>query len=148
MSTTATKSARMDVTGTLPMTGLVFVYGTLKRAYWNNKRLEDSKFLGTAYTAQPYPMVCGGIPFLYDRPGEGKVVQGEVFEVTNPDVMENLDRLESHPHGYKRTLFKCILRDETKHGSPIREIEAFVYFDQRPLYKRSDDEFQSEYKPE
>jgi len=128
---------RMDVTGKLPMTGNVFVYGTLKRAYWNNRLLKGAKFIGEAITTQPYPMVCGGIPYLFNIPGKGHVVQGEIFEVTDPEMMANLDRLESHPHGYIRTPLKVLLNGTT-------ETDVFVYF-----FSRSDfrDEMLKDCKP-
>ena len=113
---------RLDVTGTLPMTGLIFVYGTLKRAYRNYEHtIKGAKFVGEATTLEPYPMVCSEIPFLYNIPGKGHIVKGEVFNITNPDMMEQMDRLESHPHGYRRTPFKVKLQDG-------KVIDVFVYF--------------------
>src|SRR3970282_125568 len=76
----------------------VFVYGSLKRGKYNNYILGDSKFIGmdrapgVLYTGSHYPMAI---------PGDGWIT-GEVFEVTDPKIQRDLDRLEGHPSFYER----------------------------------------------
>jgi gamma-glutamylcyclotransferase (GGCT)/AIG2-like uncharacterized protein YtfP len=82
----------------------VFVYGSLKRNYWNHRVLEQSngKFVkedqlsgASIYNYSSFP----ALGFI-----EGKnPVQGEVFEV---ERMDYLDRLEGYPNFYNRSLVK------------------------------------------
>ena len=41
------------------------------------------------------------IPYLVDRPGQGRRVGGEVYRV-DTDMLANLDILEDHPTYYRR----------------------------------------------
>ncbi|MEO1695369.1 MAG: gamma-glutamylcyclotransferase family protein [Pseudomonadota bacterium] len=83
----------------------VFVYGTLKRGYPNYRAyLASATYLGDARTLDPYPLVIGGryrTPFLFDEPGRGARVDGELFEVTSRQ-RARLDLLErvGRPRGY------------------------------------------------
>lgn len=86
---------------------LVFVYGTLKRNEPNHHVIDPakhsceqttgvSKFIGPARTENLFPLVIGtrfNIPFLLDRPGVGKSVLGEIYEV-DEKVLKKLDALE------------------------------------------------------
>jgi len=78
----------------------LFVYGTLKRGYWNNRYLSTSTFIDE-HILFDYALVdLGGIPGLIetDHP-DG--VKGEVWEVPD-DAIPALDRLEGHPEHYTR----------------------------------------------
>lgn len=82
---------------------LVFVYGTLKRAHYNHKCLQESEFIGKARSRDSYPMVCsnGIYPYLIEKPGEGHNIRGEVYRI-DPGVLRILDRLEGYPDYYYR----------------------------------------------
>jgi gamma-glutamylaminecyclotransferase len=43
------------------------------------------------------------VPYLLDRPGHGKLVQGEIYNVDN-DMLTLLDEIEDAPRYYKRKL--------------------------------------------
>lgn len=91
-------------TKTKVLTNMVFVYGTLKRGCGNHCVMEEAggQFVTEATTSQLYPMEVHGLPFLYESPGEGHHVRGEVFCITKPDGLKRLDRLEGHPGLYER----------------------------------------------
>ena len=87
----------------------IFVYGTLKRGHHNNLLLEDSRYIGTAKTEQKFMMVGVGFPHTFLSSDINKeeddsflTVMGEVYEVTNPEVLKRLDWLEGvdHKHYY------------------------------------------------
>ena len=81
----------------------LFVYGTLKKAYHNHRLIEGCPQIGDiAVTRNPWPMYAQGIPYLIDCEGEGHLVTGELYEVTNPEIWQRLDRLEGHPNWYQR----------------------------------------------
>jgi gamma-glutamylaminecyclotransferase len=75
----------------------VFIYGTLKRGFpLHEKGLTGARFLGLYQTVKPYPLHIAMSffgPVMLDRPGEGLVVQGELYEA-DAARMQVLDRLE------------------------------------------------------
>ena len=114
---------------------LVFVYGTLKRGYGNNRLLRDgdARFIGEASTLFPYFRLYGrGIPFMALERDEsrGLNVKGEVWEV-DPNCLQRLDWLEGHPHMYTRQTIE-VLTDE----GPC-QAEAYLYL--HPVSEDMDD---------
>jgi gamma-glutamylcyclotransferase (GGCT)/AIG2-like uncharacterized protein YtfP len=80
---------------------LVFVYGTLLRGERNHHLLHDATALGTARTEAAYELAdVGGYPAMV--PGGGVAIAGELYTVDEP-TLAALDRLEDHPHCYRRT---------------------------------------------
>jgi len=88
------------------MSHYVFVYGSLRRGFGNHRILDDSKYIGVAYTRPEWKMVdlgaypgdLGAYPGVV--PGKGRIT-GEIYEVDD-DTFLRLDRLESHPSYYRR----------------------------------------------
>lgn len=81
----------------------VFVYGTLKKGFRNHDVLGESKFLGEAETAPAYRMHkhhSYPFPCLF-HDDAGVSIKGEVYEI-NDRTLAQLDRLEGHPHMYRR----------------------------------------------
>lgn len=107
----------------------MFVYGTLKRGYANNRYMEGCEFIGEATSLDAnYSMHGGGVPFL-SEPGDKKV-KGELWEVT-AKAREKIDRLEGHPHAYRREKRQFVL--ENGHL-----VTAWVYL--MMLHRHQDDE--------
>ena len=81
----------------------VFVYGTLKRGYGNNRLLTNALFLGKAKTTKPWAMIGEGasFPYLLEEDELGYHVQGEVYAVT-PEELATLDTLEGFPYHYRK----------------------------------------------
>lgn len=82
----------------------IFVYGTLMRGFGNHGLILDQKFLGMAFTLQPYLMTAGMIPFVSNSNEQAKrkaYILGEVYEVDKEALIE-LDALEGHPDWYER----------------------------------------------
>ena len=78
----------------------VFVYGSLKRGYWNNTLLRDSKFLHNATTVDSkfdmydlgsFPAVVRGVSKIY----------GEVYSI-DEETLSKLDALEGNGSFYNR----------------------------------------------
>lgn len=81
---------------------LVFVYGSLKRGFYNHKMMKG-EFVGEASLpgAKLYSLgPCPGVKLDQDP---DQVVQGEVFNVT-PGQLQSLDWFEGHPNHYRRIL--------------------------------------------
>jgi gamma-glutamylcyclotransferase (GGCT)/AIG2-like uncharacterized protein YtfP len=91
-------------------TMLVFVYGTLKSGYGNNRLLEGARKVCDALTDATYAMYNIGFPFIVpseqewtedEKENAGKVV-GEVWEIDSETHLAYLDRLESEGRFYNR----------------------------------------------
>uniref|UniRef100_A0A3B5MT68 Gamma-glutamylaminecyclotransferase n=2 Tax=Xiphophorus couchianus TaxID=32473 RepID=A0A3B5MT68_9TELE len=114
----------------------VFVYGSLKRGQPNYPYMTDScygkaEFLGTAVTVQKYPLVIAtnyNIPSLLNLPGQGKRVNGEIYQVDGK-MLEFLDSFENIPTMYQRTVVELEIKmaDKEEKLSPGSIMEAFVY---------------------
>jgi gamma-glutamylcyclotransferase (GGCT)/AIG2-like uncharacterized protein YtfP len=84
------------------MSHLVFVYGSLKRGFYNHYVLEKSsaKYRGPFKTKAEYTMLnLGSFPGVVQS-GSTRIT-GEVYEV---DTLEYLDHLEGYPNFYDRIL--------------------------------------------
>lgn len=106
----------------------VFVYGTLKRGYGNNRVLLDSEFIGEAVTVDRNLVLTNcGFPFMIENPqreavrGSTAPVLGEVYLVSQLSVIEALDRLEGVPDLYMRYAKSVRLLDSG------REVHCFMY---------------------
>ena len=82
---------------------LVFVYGTLKKGFWNHRVLGDSELVGTTDTVEDsYVLLDAGFPALTQVDEGGAPVRGEVYRVTSPEVLQHLDYLEGEGSMYHR----------------------------------------------
>ena len=88
---------------------LVFVYGSLKKDYWNHCILGGSEFITDAVTIDPYILTDCGFPYLItpeslpegpDKPNPAPVV-GEVYLVVDEHIQRSLDALEGVPNHYQ-----------------------------------------------
>jgi gamma-glutamylaminecyclotransferase len=90
---------------------LVAVYGTLKKGYSNyHSYLTKSKHIGKGETKDKYPLVIKGLPYLIEDKGKGHNVEVDVFKVSST-VLQQLDRLESHPNWYRRKQVEIKLKN-------------------------------------
>lgn len=100
----------------------VFVYGSLKRGFYNHHCLDGALLVGEAETAERFPLIPGThYPFLVDEAGEGHRVKGEVY-IVDDGGLARLDRLEGHPHYYRRRMI------DVKLGEGCEPVEALAYF--------------------
>jgi gamma-glutamylaminecyclotransferase len=85
--------------GERPAAARIFAVGTLKAGFPFHERggLPAARFLGAYRSVKPYPLVVAGrwyAPMIFDEPGVGKRVTGELYEVS-AGCLAHLDRLES-----------------------------------------------------
>jgi gamma-glutamylaminecyclotransferase len=78
---------------------LVFVYGTLRRGFWNHRLLSKAEFVGAGKTKARYAMYVDGIPYVVKE--EVSQIVGEVYAVDR-ETLDDLDCLEGHPSWYER----------------------------------------------
>lgn len=98
----------------------LFVYGTLKSGYGNNKWcLDGAVSLGQAITHKTYKLLNGGFPIASNK-GENKLpIIGEIFEI-NEGHLASCDSLEGHPSFYTRRTITAETQDGQQH-------EVFIY---------------------
>lgn len=109
----------------------LFVYGTLKRKFHNNRLLVDQQFIGEATTWNNYVMRREGIPFVYkssqaycgDDVIEGSQINGELYSVDD-EALSRIDRLEGHPSWYCRDVVNIYLHKKDGMWSG----QAWLYF--------------------
>jgi len=107
---------------------LLFVYGTLKNGGFNNSWLFNSEYKGGAITTNPYPMSCTGgesfkgIPYVIPAKGKGFQIKGDLFLPTDSFVWDAVDRLESHPDLYRRSIVEVLDINNNQ------VVKAWMYF--------------------
>ena len=80
---------------------VVFVYGTLLRGERNHQLLAEARFVCEAVTGPGFELAdLGTFPAMLR--GRSGGVSGEVYAVDS-QTLAALDRLERHPHFYRRT---------------------------------------------
>lgn len=85
---------------------LLFVYGSLKQGFANEHVNTGTRVPGVWRTCERHPMVLlgdGEVPCLIATPGQGHLVQGELYEVDDAGL-QRMDRLErlGDTDGYER----------------------------------------------
>jgi len=82
----------------------LFVYGSLKRGFYNNCVLKDSNFVKEDTITAPFTMISfGSFPALVqDNYGSWRSIKGEIFELTDKDIIKAVESLEGFPSFYKR----------------------------------------------
>ena len=107
----------------------IFVYGTLKRGYGNNRLLSGCEFLGEAVTAPKYDLKARGIPFLVHG---NYAVHGEVYEA-DEETVYRMDLLEGHPNFYHRG--DIVLGEFSPvSGELWSEVQAYFFNEENPLH--------------
>lgn len=117
----------------------VFVYGTLKQGFGNNRRLHEGRteprFLGYAMTTDVFAMTSTGFPFVIDpEHAQGlphKNVLGELYEVDDR-VMASCDQLEGYrgpgkDNFYDRRTVEVVDADGEVHKTNIYIVNSKGY---------------------
>ena len=101
----------------------VFVYGTLLRGQANHSHLAYCVFVGEAVTIDCFALYIDALPmaFQYDPVSP---IHGELYRVS-PARLAALDRLEGHPHMYRRSRVSV----RVKEGPTV---DAWLYFHLNP----------------
>jgi gamma-glutamylaminecyclotransferase len=91
----------------------IFVYGSLKKGYWNHNLIDRAKLVGFASLDGSHVLLDHGFPVCVPMSSGRAVVTGEVYEV-NLTQLQTLDRLEGEGHMYHRVKAKITYEDGTK----------------------------------
>jgi gamma-glutamylaminecyclotransferase len=98
----------------------VFVYGSLKRGFYNHSLLNGQKFIGPGKTVLPdFTMFnVGAFPGVVQMGND--FIYGELYDIDG-DALEGLDYLEGHPNFYCREVVQ--VKDDEGHKH-----DAWMYF--------------------
>ena len=109
---------------------LMFVYGTLKKGYHNNRLMQGAKFLGTAFTVEKMVMTGYGVPFIWPKL-DGDIVQGELYDIGDVETdavakarLAALDRLEGNGRTYQRRAQTVRLQSDNEQYDNVWIYEA------------------------
>lgn len=79
----------------------LWVYGTLKKTFYNHRLMANCQYLYNA-EADGLLLHLGGFPGFLTC-SRGLKVMGEVYEVPDKETLDRIDALEGHPTFYTRT---------------------------------------------
>ena len=80
---------------------LLFVYGSLKKGFWNDFFLKDSKFIGSYQTCKNYGLLINNeLPFMVSFLSLYPIF-GEVYDI-NDTELKAIDNLEGNGKWYTR----------------------------------------------
>lgn len=89
----------------------VFVYGTLKSGYGNNRLLSGCTLVGVG-TVHGYKLYNSGFPVA--SPSLEHAIFGEVWDIGENDaIRESLDRLEGEGYMYDRVSVSVVMADKS-----------------------------------
>lgn len=77
------------------MKHLLAVYGTLRQGHGNNRLLENSNLLGIQKVPGFKMYSLGGFPAI-NKADDDSSIEIEVYEVTSPNELKNIYRLEGY----------------------------------------------------
>jgi gamma-glutamylaminecyclotransferase len=106
---------------------LIFVFGTLKQGFPNFSLNTGALVDADCKTRQPYPFYLVGerySPWLINDPGKGSSVSGEVYRVTEQQIigMDQLERTDQ-ANGYRREMITVKTADQ-------KMLKTFCYLKQ------------------
>jgi len=89
----------------------LFVYGSLKKHFYNGDYLIGSSFIGESETINKYNMVKTStepFPFLRENKKEGlNTIRGELYLISL-DILKKIDKLEGYPTLYNRKIIEVL----------------------------------------
>lgn len=111
----------------------LFVYGTLKKGFANNRILDGADFLGNGHTVgTKYHMKdTGGFPVVFDEWGgvQKASIRGELYGVTVDHIIAT-DILENNGVMYQRKIFGFNFEEQEKNHNkeyPFMYAKAWMY---------------------
>jgi len=116
-----TEAKEMDMKKYAKGKTLLFVYGSMKRGFRNNIRLDKEVYFGDAITKEKYcmfPSVNFTYPYALKEDKRWQL-KGELYDITNIDISV-IDDFEGVPKFYYRESIEIIWRDQVT--------KAFIYF--------------------
>jgi gamma-glutamylcyclotransferase (GGCT)/AIG2-like uncharacterized protein YtfP len=110
-----------------PSPDLVFVYGSLKRGFYNHGLLERAEFFGAALTEACYRLIdLGPHPAMIETNVDPLVVFGELYRI-DAQTLARLDKLEEEGVAYRRVVAPIMMLDGPGCDQSIVRYQAWTY---------------------
>jgi len=107
----------------------LFVYGTLKRGHYNHTVLGDSHYIGKDSVYGAFALHdLGSFPGVVTDTTVNREIFGEVYELTDPEIVKDVEYLEGYPTFYYR------LPIVTTNGA---ECEMYVLYNESRIRAKS-----------
>ncbi len=111
---------------------LVFVYGSLKRGFYNHRWLAAAEFIGAAQTEPRFRLLdLGRHPAMIEHPTAPLAIGGEVYRVDSA-TSAALDRLEDEGVEYRRVVVRVTLLEGPGCDQRVVVRQAWTYLWMRP----------------
>jgi gamma-glutamylcyclotransferase (GGCT)/AIG2-like uncharacterized protein YtfP len=118
-----------------PFHELLFVYGSLKKGFDNNKLLAKStRRIGKASTVGKFGMFedsFGNYPYLVNKPINK--ISGELYEIQRKELLDQIDEFEGAPDYYKRKRIKVKSHDGVNFAYVYIREDTQIPDQQKPL---------------
>ena len=111
----------------------VFVYGSLKNGYGNNRLLQSSEYCGSDMTSSAdFKMIslCSFPGVIHSK--DGFHISGELYRIDDK-TLNTLDRLESNGSFYRRELVKLKAFEEDAWMYVLMDGRGFNHEDDRVM---------------
>lgn len=96
---------------------LIFVYGTLRKGFYNHRVLGNSEFVSEFKTEPSFTMVSlGAFPAVI--PKGNTAIEGEIYRVVEEKDMQNINGLEGYRGEGKNNMYD-IHKIQTPHGEAL-----------------------------
>lgn len=108
----------------------LFIYGTLKRGFYNHSVLKNAKFIANVTTCEKYPLfkLKEPYPYLQNNKGVGKIIHGELYFIEEKYI-SNIDAFEGAPNLYHRDKITVLLDGEKiPYATLGLRAECWTYF--------------------
>ena len=100
---------------------LIFVYGSLKRGFWNDFFLRNSRFIGEYHTCSNYGLIVNNeLPYMVSFVSL-YTIHGEIYDVSDEEL-KAIDKLEGNGKWYTRR--------EITLTNGVEQINAYAYFNE------------------
>ncbi len=118
-----------------PFNEYLFVYGSLKKGFDNHILLDKyAKRVGKAFTVRKFGMFednFGNYPYLVPEPI--CKIEGELYQISRKELLEEIDEFEGAPNYYQREKIKVKTHKGVKFAYVYIRADADIPKDQKPL---------------
>lgn len=118
-----------------PFNEYLFVYGSLKKGFDNHGLLDKyAKRVGKAFTVRKFGMFednFGNYPYLVPEPIYK--IEGELYQISRRELLEEIDEFEGSPDYYQREKIKVKTHKGVKFAYAYIRVDADIPKDQKPL---------------
>lgn len=114
----------------------LFVYGSLKKGFKNNYLLSGANYISKASTIGKFAMFAEtgkDFPYIIKDERIGKKIDGELYEITRKEILQDIDTLEGAPTYFEQKNVMIKTRSKTFRAKTYVLTNAKVPLEQKPM---------------